>query len=121
MIRGFVKLVVSLVLAVVVFIAGLFAWGTTHNQRHGISWPVLLVSLIIGISCLWGLVRIWRSSDEDDGFDPIARRRESESQPGAVFDDDEFTAWLAANDFDSVALPPETMAELRQRFIEQKQ
>ena len=123
MVRGFFKLVISLVLAVVVFISGLFAWGTTHNQRHGISWPVLLVSLVIGFSCLWGIVLVWRGPREDidathdidgqSGFD-------DDPHPHLAFDDEEFNAWLSANEFDSAVLSPETMAKLRQRFLEQR-
>jgi hypothetical protein len=123
MIRVFFKLVISAVLAVVVFIASLFAWGTTHNHGRGISWPVLIVSLIIGASCLWGLVLVWRRSDDDGDvpFRPIAFGRTRNPPSGEAFDDAAFSAWLSANQFDSVDLPPETMAQLRQRFLEQQQ
>lgn len=124
MIRGFVKLVVSVVLLVVIVISSLFAWGTTHNAQHGTSWPVLLVSLIFLGSCLWGLVLVWRSTTDDIDYSPspvvVTRTIEVEA-PDDRFNDAAFEAWLSANDFDSTDLPPESMAELRRTFLEQQQ
>jgi len=99
--------------------------------------------LAIGTSCIWGLIKIWKSADMQGrgrGPDylglarrPSSRRSERPDSPAPLavdsaaksptdqkpFDDDAFEAWLKASGLASTDLPPERLFELRQAFLKE--
>lgn len=107
------KIVVTLVLLAIVWISFLFLWGTTHRVGSGASIPVLFGSLIVGISCLWGIRLIWRRriAMVDQSRDPAE---------GSGFDENAFDLWLAHNSIQTAGMSERQLIQLRQRFLNER-
>ena len=121
MISIFFKLVVTLVLLVTIWIAILFLWGTTHNSRSGISLSVLVLSTIVGLSCLWGLLRIWRETKQGDKSSVSVDQQNYDQGPEVVADEERrFNEWVGANIVGAGDLPPKTIKKLRKKFKDEQ-
>jgi len=105
------KLIVSILLLLVIGICLMFVWGIFSHPMVKDHAPALIMSLAVGASCIWGLIKIWKSAQR-----PSAEESPTNQKP---FDNDAFEVWLKANGLASTDLPPERLFELRQAFLKQ--
>ena len=117
MVQVFLKIIVTAILVAVAWVSLLFFLGAIEKSQRGISFPILVCSLAFGTACLWGIVRIWRTERQQESAAIDIR---GDEQMTGIQDEAAFNQWLAAKIVDATAMPPETLADFRRRFEEER-
>jgi hypothetical protein len=81
------------------------------SVKEKLLMPVIVI--LIGIVCLWGLVKIVRGKRRSTEFD-------TPSAP-ALSEEKEFNEWVGRNTIASGNLSPEDLAELRKKFDQERE
>jgi hypothetical protein len=110
------RVISSAALLIVAAGCAIVAWGAWERlNQHPLA---LVVAILVLVSCLWAIARIWGSSGGTSGrsYASVALRNRGFGNRGQAASQSEFELWLAKKIVESTELSDEQVEELRRQY-----